>query len=239
MRTTPCSFVGFACRIGGVFFVIAAMMASVVRGQTLGMVEFLSSGKVQKGLALAETVQQTVVLGRDGQLHWLDPRSKRNVRKVPGGYQPLSTPELSNKLRAEFGTAFEVVPTNNFLVVQPKGRGNTWPNMFEQSHRSFTSYMSKRGVRIRQGRFPMVAVVYPDQRSMYAEFRRRKLDVSRVSGLYHFHEQPCHDARRRTDGTSRRNRPSRGGSPIGVELGRPQPAIGHAPMDLRRHRTDV
>ena len=186
MRHTSRPFVDFPWRTGGAILVAAAMMTAVARGQSPGMVEFLSSGKVQRGLALAESIRETVVLGRDGQLHWLDPRSKTNVRKVSGAYQPLSAVEMSNQLRAEFGTSFEVVPTNNFLVVQPKGRGKTWPDMFEQSHRSFTTYMSKRGVRIRQGRFPMVAIVYPDQRSMYAEFRKRKLDVSRVSGLYHF-----------------------------------------------------
>ena len=56
--------------------------------------------------------------------------------------------------------------------------------MFEKSHRAFTDYMSKRGVKVREGRFPMVAIVFPDQKAMYAEFKRLKIDVSRVAGLY-------------------------------------------------------
>ena len=123
-------------------------------------------------------------LGRDGQLHSLDPRVRDEVRGVGGSYIPLSPIELRNQLSAEFGRSYEVIATNNFLVVQPKGRGNRWPTMFEQSHRSFTTYMSKRGVTVREGRFPMVAVVFPDQRAMYAEFKKQKIDVSRVAGVY-------------------------------------------------------
>tara|TARA_R110002049_G_scaffold2750_4_gene22039 strand:- start:242960 stop:244069 length:1110 start_codon:yes stop_codon:yes gene_type:complete len=171
-------------RLGGACWLVTAVLVNFASGQTAGMVEFFSSGKLQKGLALVDLAHETVVLGRDGQLHSLDPRNKMEVRKIDGRYQPLSATELRNRLRAEFGRAFEVVATNNFLVVQPKGRGDLWPDMFEQSHRSFTTYMSKRGVKTRHGRFPMVAVVFPDERSMYAEFRKLKLNVSRVSGLY-------------------------------------------------------
>jgi hypothetical protein len=92
--------------------------------------------------------------------------------------------QIRNELRAEFGRDFEVLATRNFLVVQPRGRGKRWANLFEQSHRSFVSYMSKRGVDVREGRFPMVAVVFPDQRAMYDEFQKLKIDVSRVAGLY-------------------------------------------------------
>ena len=44
--------------------------------------------------------------------------------------------------------------------------------------------MSRRGVNVRTGRFPMVAVVFPDQTAMYDEFKKLKIDVSRVAGLY-------------------------------------------------------
>ena len=164
--------------------ILFASIAESSYGQTAGMVEFFTSGKLQKGLALVDLAHETVVLGRDGQLHSLDPRVKNEVRSIDGKYAPLSATELRNELRAEFGRHFEVTATNNFLVVQPKGRGKRWPDMFEQSHRAFVTYMERRGVKIRQGRFPMVAVVFPDERSMYAEFKKLGLDVSRVSGLY-------------------------------------------------------
>jgi hypothetical protein len=44
--------------------------------------------------------------------------------------------------------------------------------------------MSKRGVKVREGRFPLVAVVYPDQTAMQRAFREENIDVSRVAGVY-------------------------------------------------------
>ncbi len=147
------------------------------------LVEFKVGDRPQQGLRLVDTESESVVIGRDGWLHAIE-STNASIRPIDGRYQPISAPELRNQLRAEFGSEFEVLATSNFLVVQPRGRGRGWPDLFEQAHRAFTSYMSKRDVRIRQGRFPMVAVVFPDSSSMYAEFSRQDLDVSRVAGLY-------------------------------------------------------
>lgn len=44
--------------------------------------------------------------------------------------------------------------------------------------------MSVRGVKVRSGRFPMVAVVMPDESAMYREFKKLDIDMSRVAGVY-------------------------------------------------------
>ena len=153
--------------------------------QAPGMVEFFHGNKMEHGLPLVNVATEMVVIGRDGWLHFFDPRDKsRKVREVDVAYRPLTAMEMRNRLRREFGNNFEVISTQNFLVVQPRGRGKTWPDLFEQSHRAFTHYMKRRGVKVRQGRFPMVAIVYPDQKAMYKAFHRLDLDVTRVSGLY-------------------------------------------------------
>jgi hypothetical protein len=156
-----------------------------VCGKTPGMVQFYAMGKVQKGIELAAFAHELVVMGRDGWIHSVDPRkSSSRLNRLDEKYQPASTVEMRNQLRREFGPQYEVVATKNFLVVQPKGRGDRWPQLFESSHRSFLSYMKRKGVKIREGRFPMVAIVFPDRTEMYREFRRLKIDVSRVAGLY-------------------------------------------------------
>ncbi len=161
-----------------------AFCDSASHAQTPALVEFFSAGKAKRGLTLVELTNETVVLGRDGWLHTLEPDGRVRIRHVKGSYSPVTATEMRNDLRVEFGKDFEVLATKNFLVVQPRGRGKRWPNLFEQSHRSFISYMSKRGVKVREGRFPMVAVVFPDQKAMYDEFERLHIDVSRVAGLY-------------------------------------------------------
>lgn len=179
MAHCSCRYFGIA-----VSLVFSFLVAANANAQAPHLVEFFSGGKPKRGLALIELASEVVVLGRDGWLHSLDPRGHKGVRPVDGAYSPASATEMRAQLRREFGNAFEVIATQHFLVVQPRSRGKRWPDMFEKSHRGFDSYMSRRGVKVRQGRFPMVAVVYPDQRSMYAAFREQGIDVSRVAGLY-------------------------------------------------------
>ncbi|MGI9442679.1 MAG: DUF1570 domain-containing protein [Rubripirellula sp.] len=154
--------------------------------QTTGVVEFSAYGKMQKGILLVDLAHELIILGRDGWIHSLDPRSpESNWQRIEKeAFAAAPAAEIRNQLRSEFGPDYEVLSTKNFLVVQPRGRGDRWPKLFEQSHRSFISYMTKRGVKIRSGNFPMVAVVFPDESGMRHEFDRLDIDVGRVAGLY-------------------------------------------------------
>ncbi|TWU47206.1 hypothetical protein Poly51_50040 [Rubripirellula tenax] len=153
--------------------------------QAPAMVEFSALGKTQQGIPLLKLAHEMVILGRDGWMHSLDPREQSSkIHETNRPYQPISVVEFRNELRAEFRPGYEVIATQNFLVVQPEGRGDRWPKLFEQSHRAFTDYMSKRGVTIREGNFPMVAVVLPDENTMYREFRKLDIEIKRVAGLY-------------------------------------------------------
>lgn len=167
------------------FLLLSAESHRGAQAQSPAMIEFFASGKLQKGLPLVDLAHEMIVIGRDGWMHSLDPRKPNaRIRSTKERFEPVSAAELRNELRAEYGKEFEVRATNHFLVVQPRSRGNRWPNMFEQSHRAFTEYMRKRGVTVRQGRFPMVAVVLPDEQAMQEEFKKLGIDVSRVAGLY-------------------------------------------------------
>ena len=148
-------------------------------------VSFLLGSKWQTGLHLIDSSSESLVMATDGWLHTIaiDKRDQ-SMRASTEAFRPASSVQMRNQLRGEFGRNFDVVATQNFLVVQPRGRGDRWPDMFENSHRAFVEFMTKRGVKVRQGRFPMVAVVLPDARAMYAELDRLGIDVSRVAGIY-------------------------------------------------------
>jgi hypothetical protein len=148
------------------------------------MVEFDVDERARRGIPIMDFPNELIVLGRDGRLHTLSGAAKRAVRKLDSPYRPASVPEMRADLQREFGREFEVLSTQHFLVVQPRGRGDRWPELFERSHRSFISYMSRRGVPIRRGRFPMVAVVMPDASAMYRQLSRMGVDAKRVAGIY-------------------------------------------------------
>ena len=156
-----------------------------LEAQTTGMVEFFAGGRLQKGLPLVDLTHELIVIARDGGMHSIDPRKPESqVRSLGEPYIPASILEIRNDLQSEFGRDFEVLSTQSFLIVQPRGRGDRWARMFEQSHRGFITYMGKRSVQVRQGRFPMVAIVFPDETSMYREFEKLDIQVKRVAGLY-------------------------------------------------------
>jgi Protein of unknown function (DUF1570) len=164
---------------------LAGSMTPPVAAQSPGMVEFFSFGKVQQGIPLLSTASEIVLLGRDGWMHAIDPKSERgDVNPIEKSYEPMSAMELRNELRSEYGPQFEVLSTQNFLVVQPNGRGQQWAQLFEQSHQGFVDYMTRRGVDVRQSNFPMVAIVMPDETAMYAEMERLGVSIRRVAGVY-------------------------------------------------------
>ena len=178
-------FMPFAARLVIIAFILLVSFTGSSSAQSPGLIEFSVSGKTMRGMPLISLSHELVVIGRDGWLHSINPKSPTTqIRTINQPYEPIATPDLRNQLRAEFGKSFEVLSTQNFLIVQPKGRGKRWPDMFERSHRGFIEFMSRRGVKVRKGRFPMVAIVFPDQAAMYAEFKKQEIDVSRVAGIY-------------------------------------------------------
>lgn len=150
------------------------------------LVKVSRSGSDMLGLRLMQQPSRRVVLTRDGWIHYLhSDDSETTVTPVSGRYTPATAAEMRSSLTAEFGREFEIVPTTHFLVVQPAGRGDRWPQIFERLHREFVSYMEVRGVAVRNGRFPMVAVILPDEVAMRQEFVKLGIDAPRVAGLYH------------------------------------------------------
>lgn len=127
-----------------------------------------------------------MILGRDGWLHdTIDGVRPRVLSEIPGSFRAATAADMRGDLMNEYGRDFEVVATTHYLVVQPVGRGNRWPQLFEGLYREFVRYMEVRGVTIRSGRFPLVAVVMPDQAAMQKEFDRLDIHISRVAGVYH------------------------------------------------------
>ncbi|MCA9138137.1 MAG: DUF1570 domain-containing protein [Planctomycetales bacterium] len=179
-----------AARIRSSMHIAAAWLTAILLGTQSGfsagpgLIEFQSGSDALRGIPIMDFPSELIVLGRDGRLHTLTGKAKENVRQIASPYEPESAMEMKVNLQKEFGREFEVLTTNHFLVVQPRGRGDRWPELFERSHRAFINYMSRRGVQIRRGRFPMVAVVMPDSAAMYAELERMDVSAKRVAGIY-------------------------------------------------------
>jgi hypothetical protein len=165
--------------------VIAIFPQAVLVANELSLVQFPAQGRFLTGLSLARNASTWLILGTDGQLHYLEnTASFAEVTPIEGEFTPATSMELRASLTREFGPSFEVVPTKHFLIVQPRGRGTKWPETFEGLHRQFTHQLKKRGVQVRTGKFPMVAVVFPDRTSLHTELARQKLPTASIAGIY-------------------------------------------------------
>ncbi|QDT60198.1 hypothetical protein SV7mr_27160 [Stieleria bergensis] len=163
---------------------VAALPQAACIAAAPSLVRFTANSRQQLGTVLLNLADQAIVLGRDGQLHTLQGQQATTIQAEKGTFSAIDALELKTQLAKEFGSGFEVQLTQHFVIVQPKNRGSHWPDLFERSHRSFLHYMTKRNVNIRSGRFPMVAVVMPDQAAMYGELAKMGLTAKRVAGVY-------------------------------------------------------
>jgi hypothetical protein len=149
------------------------------------VVELNTGSETLVGLQLIEASNFYLLLATDGQLHQMQsPPHASTVRTLNLPFTPDSAVAMKAKLAREFGPRMEIVATKHFLVVQPKGRGKHWPDAFENLHRQFTQQMRLRGVDVRTGRFPMVAIVLPDRAALQAELDRQKIDGGNIAGVY-------------------------------------------------------
>lgn len=149
------------------------------------VVELNTGSETLVGLQLIEASNFYLLLGTDGQLHQMSrPPHISAVRTLNSPFTPDSAVVMKAKLARDFGPKMEVVATKHFLVVQPKGRGTQWPELFENLHRQFTHQMRLRGVDVRTGRFPMVAIVLPDRAALQAELDRQQIAGGNLAGVY-------------------------------------------------------
>lgn len=149
------------------------------------MVAFQIDGQRLEGLRLLDIPARRAILGRDGWLHDTARQSRpEDLRPIASAFVPATAKQMSRALQAEFGPRFEVLRTTHYVVVQPRGRGERFARQFERRYRGFTRYMNRCGVPTRRGRFPLVAIVMPDEAAMYAELRRLDIDISGVAGIY-------------------------------------------------------
>jgi hypothetical protein len=131
------------------------------------MVRLEVNGLEVEGAPLAWDDRTVTLLARDGQLWAFSPSEARNFRKTAPRFQSYSPGELRGQLMQEFGQAFDVSGTGQYLVVHPKGQRDVWAERFEELYRSFVHYFSVRGLSPSRPEFPLVAIVFYNQQDFY------------------------------------------------------------------------
>ncbi len=92
-------------------------------------------------------------------------RDVKDFQRLAPVFQPAGAAEIRDGLRREFGKGFEIAASEHYLVCAPVGKAGDYVKLFEEIYRSFRGYFGVRGFRLAEPKFPLVAIVFPDQKS--------------------------------------------------------------------------
>jgi len=128
-----------------------------------------------------------LVLARDGVLWAVPPEEQLKHTSDELPFKPLSREEMSKRLLAELPQGFDVHQTTNYLICYNTSRAYAqWcGSLFERLYRAFTNYWQNKGFDLSQPEFPLVAIVFADQRS-YTEFAKAELGDAAPSIIGYF-----------------------------------------------------
>ncbi len=171
---------------------LPGLMAAVCLGTTcvtaLGapLLELTTDGEVFVGKSLAHDKHVCWLAQEDGQLAEVSLRDVTSFRKVKEEFRGLSAIDIRTRLRREFGHSWEIVSTKHYLVCTPKGRARPFAELFENVYRSLRGYVSVRGFELPPPDFPLIAVVYPNEKEFAANCRKDGIPfIPGLRGYYH------------------------------------------------------
>jgi hypothetical protein len=104
------------------------------------------------------------LLGRDGRVWTLPAAEAKGVRTLPSPFHSYTAMEMRTQLTRELGKGFDVTASGHYLVAHPKGQRDYWSQRFDDLYRHFIHYFSVRGFQPKEPEFPLVAIVWPNQK---------------------------------------------------------------------------
>jgi hypothetical protein len=128
-----------------------------------------------------------LVLGQDGRL-WPVEKPQLISREVANGpFRALSATALGKQLQAELGAGFDIVVTKHYVICSSADRQYAqWCGaLFERLYVSFHNYWKQRGLKLSEPEFPLVAIVFPNQKK-FAAFATKDAgaDAATAKGYY-------------------------------------------------------
>jgi len=127
------------------------------------------------GRVLTEAQDGGILLqGRDGRLWPIPPEQLAKREPTEREFQPAPPEELGQQLRNEFGPEFDVYVTPHYVLCANTGDSYAeWcGGLFERLYTAFHMHWKQRGVELAEPEFPLVAILFRDERQ-FATFAAR------------------------------------------------------------------
>ena len=128
-----------------------------------------------------------LVLEQDGRLWTVEKEQLGERQPTQQEFRPLTPDELGKRLGSEFGPGFEIVTTKHYVICSGAGKqyGQWCGTLFERLYTAFHSYWKQRGVKLVEPEFPLIALVFADEKQ-FAAFATKDAgpDVATAKGYY-------------------------------------------------------
>lgn len=117
-----------------------------------------------------------LLLAPDGTLWTVEPDDLVSRSADDEPFVPLAPAALGRQLLSELPPGFEVYATHHYLICYNTSREYAaWCGaLYERLYKGFANYWSRKGLKLEEPEFPLVAVVF-NSRQSYAEHSRAEL----------------------------------------------------------------
>jgi len=117
-----------------------------------------------------------LLLGQDGVTWMIQPGEIVSHTADDAPFKPLNADELSERLLGQLPKGFETRRTSHYLIFHNTSRDYAgWcGSLFERLYLEFTNFWTRRGFSLKTPDWPLVAIIFADQRS-YKDFAQKEL----------------------------------------------------------------
>jgi hypothetical protein len=129
-----------------------------------------------------------LLLDPSGRLSLIQPEQMRERREESGGLVVWDQEEMSKALLEEMPAGFRIHRTDHYIFCYNTSDAYAkWTAaLFERLYRGFYNFWKSRGVELQEPRFPLVALVFEDQKS-YLKYAETELGEAAKSMLGYYH----------------------------------------------------
>ena len=123
------------------------------------------NGDSHQGRIEAYTKSTITLMQTDGRLLDLNRRDVKSFRKIAARFKPKTTTEVASDIRNEIGKGYVVKTTQHYAVARPSGSKTNYGAVFENVFNAFHYQFRRRNIPLQKPEFPLVAIVFRDQKS--------------------------------------------------------------------------